>query len=511
MKSKHTVILLLMILLCLSFRLYNFVGIGTNDDVCYVQSAQVLASGNNPLTCQIGFRSGMVAPIAILLKAFGQNEIAFAAYPLICSLITCALIYLTALHLWGIWPAILGCLLWIVYPLQIVFDTQLSPSNQQATCVAASLFFYSLVAKPVTSSKRVGLVFLVLSGIFLGFAWLVNEIFVTFVLIMLPFIIIVRPKIRHLFWITAGFALVFCSELLIIKITTGSWFMRITCILNTEQVITSNNNPWYLPRTLFKVFGVNPLYEEGHFGIIWYLFIIASIATLFLKDKLPLALTLGCWLWLAYLQWGGHLLLGEPIAKYIRYISMIVPLQCLVFGIILVRLVEYSKKLKPFIIILFIILLVNLTWLGTKAVDSVRMHTEDFRKIAEYLLKLDLKKDDIVYTDFLSGSFIEIYAKGRLSVKKANIKGPDIFTDMPEPQKGILIRDGSRAVVELTEFRATMPQWYLSPPEYWPLLTTIKGQNSDVYKTFDPQIYRILPRNMTRSEAESPLRKGDQK
>jgi hypothetical protein len=69
---------------------------------------------------------------------------------------------------------------------------------------------------------------------------------------------------------------------------------------------------------------------------------------------------------------------------------------------------------------------------------------------------------------------------------------------MPEPQNGILIKDGSRAAVELTEYRATMPQWYLSPPEYWQLLTTIKGRNIDVYATFDPQIYRILPQNVKR-------------
>jgi hypothetical protein len=501
MKSKHTVILLFLIMLCLAVRLYNFVGIGTNDDVYYIQNAQILASGNSPYTCQIGFRSGMVAPLALAYKIFGLNEKAFAAYPLICSLITCALIYLTAVRLWGTPAAIFASLLWIAYPLQIVFDTQLSPSDQHATCVAASLFFYSLVAKPVSSSKWGSLVFLMLSGVFLGFAWLVNEIFVTFVLIILPFVIIVRPKIRHLLWITAGFALVFCSELLFIKITTGSWFTRFACILNTEQVITSNNDPWYLPRTLFKVLGANPLYEEGHFGIIWYLFIIISVSTLFLKDKLPLSLALGCWLWLAYIQWGGHLLLGEPIAKYIRYVSMTVPLQCLVFGAVLGKLLKFSKKLKPAVIFLFILLLIHLSWLGTKAVNSVKLHTKDFKEIAKYFLKLDLKSDDIIYTDFITGDFIEIYGKGKLTVLKANIQGSNIFTNMPEPQKGILIKDGSRAAVELTEFRSTMPKWYLSPPEYWQLLTTIKGQNSDVYETFDPQIYRILPQNM----------KGDQK
>jgi hypothetical protein len=150
---------------------------------------------------------------------------------------------------------------------------------------------------------------------------------------------------------------------------------------------------------------------------------------------------------------------------------------------------------------LLILLVIHLFWIGTKAVNMARLHTEDFREIARFLLKPDLKSDEIVYTDFLSGDFIEIYAKGKLTVKKANIQGPNIFTNMPAPEKGILIKDGSRAAVELTEFRATMPQWYLSPPNYWQLLATVTGRNIDVYGTFDPLIYKILPPDM----------KGDQK
>jgi hypothetical protein len=438
----------------------------------------------------------MVAPIALLYKVFGLNEAAFAAYPLVCSLITCALIYLTALRLWGIQAAILGSLLWIVYPLQIVFDTQLSPSNQQATCVAASLFFYSLVGKSISPlSKGKELIFLMLSGIFLGFAWLLNEISVTLALVVLPFIVLIRPKIKHLMWITAGFALIFLSEMLIIKISTGSWFSRFVCILNTERVISSNKEVGYLPRTLFKIFDANPLYEEGHFGIIWYLFIIASISTLFLKDKLPLALALGCWFWLAYLQWGIQSPEGTPIAKYIRYVSMIVPLQCLVFGAVLGWLLHFSKKLKPIVIFLFVLLVIHLSWFGIKAANSVKLYTEDFKKIAKYLLKLDLKSDYIIYTDFHTGDFIEIYGKGKLTVLKANIQGANIFTDMPEPTKGILVKDGSRASIELTGYRGTMPQWYLSPPEYWPLLYTVTGRNIDIYAEFDPKIYKILPHN----------------
>jgi hypothetical protein len=77
---------------------------------------------------------------------------------------------------------------------------------------------------------------------------------------------------------------------------------------------------------------------------------------------------------------------------------------------------------------------------------------------------------------------------------RANIEGQNIFTNLPQPEKGILVKDGSRAVVELQQYRNTMPAWYLSPPDYWPLIYTVNGKDIEVYQEFDPKIYRILPR-----------------
>jgi hypothetical protein len=506
MKQRNLIILLLLLLLCLACRLVNFVGIGTNDDVYYIQNAQILASGNT--FNQIGFRLGMVAPLALLYKVFGLNEAAFSSYPLICSLITCALIYLTAVRLWGIGAAIFACLLWIVYPLQIVFDTQLSPSDQHATCAVAALFFYFYSTTGKTSSAIPSIsrfnfssrwkepVLLIFCGICLGLGWMVNELFVTFPLVVLPFLFLIRPKIKHLLWIITGFLFIMFLELLVVKISTGSWLTKFNCILETERIIPSNKDYGYLPRTLFKIWNTNPLYEEGHFGIIWYLFVIASISTLFLKEKLPLALALGCWLWLAYIQWGIQSPEGTPIAKYIRYISMIVPLQCLVFGAVLGRLLKFSKKLTPVLIFLFALLCIHLFWFGTKAVNMAKLPTEDFKEIAGFLLNLDLKNDDIIYTDFFTGDFVDIYTKGKLNILKANVQGENIFKTLLPPEKGILIKDGSRAVIELQEYRNSMPEWYLSPPRHWPLLYTVHGREIDIYNEFDPKIYRILPNNL---------------
>jgi hypothetical protein len=272
---------------------------------------------------------------------------------------------------------------------------------------------------------------------------------------------------------------------------SGSWLARINSILETEAVIQSNKVYEYLPNALFKLLNTDPICDEGHFGIIWYLFIIVTVLALLLKDKLSLSLALGCWLWIAYLQWGVQSPDGAPIAKYIRYISMIVPIQCLVFGAILGRFLKISKKLKPVLIFLFVLLLIHLFWFGTRAANIVKVSTDDFKEIAKFLVGLELKNDDIIYTDGYTGDFVEVYSKGRLNILRVNN-----FKNLNQPEKGILVQYGSRDIFELPDnlIDSIMPDWYLSPPNHWPLIYTVCGKKLDIYEEFDPEIYRILPK-----------------
>ncbi|MFA5554640.1 MAG: glycosyltransferase family 39 protein [Phycisphaerae bacterium] len=505
MKHQHLIMILLLALLCLNLRIVNFVGIGINDDIAYIQNARALAQGDNPIETgfnQLGFRLGMVFPLSLLYKVFGYNEVGFSLYPIICSLITCSLIYLTALKLWGIKAAVFAGLLWAVYPLQIVFATQLSPSNQHATCVAAILFFYFYAVNNNeddissnlnnNSNRKFFLTFrapvlLFICGALLGVGWLINSIFITIIFVILPFLFIVRPKIKYLLWILLGFIFLMLLELIIVKIACGSWFARFSCILQTEEAVESNTNYWYYPRALFKLFNTNPLDDEGHFGIIWYLFAVVTITALLLKQKTVFALAMGCWLWMAFLQWGFQSPKGCPIAKHIRYISMIAPIQCLVIVAVLNRLSNYSKILSRIIICLFALLLLHLGWTGSTAVRAVRIHTQDFKEIARFFTNLQLDEDEVIYTDDMTGNFLKLYSKGELTIRRVNHKKIDL------PKSGYLVLDGSWYAVFLPEYRAQMPEWSLNPPPIGELLYTVHGKDICMYGHFNPKIYKILP------------------
>jgi hypothetical protein len=349
-------------------------------------------------------------------------------------------------------------------------------------------------------AKLKGPALLMLCGVILGLGWMINALFVTMILVILPFLFIVRPRIKHLLWIIAGFAFIMLLELLIVKISCGSWFARFSCILKTEEAVESNTDYWYLPRALFKIWNTNPLYDEGHFGIVWYLFAIITILALVLRERIVLALAIGCWLWLAYLQWGGQLVLGEPIAKFIRYFSMIVPIQCLAFGAVFWRLTKFSKNFGRAIIFLFALLVIHLAWVGTSAVSTVKVHTKDFKEITRFLMNLQLDDGDIVYTDDLTGNFIKLYSKGDMNIRRLN------FKHTPFPEKGILVVDGSSYAAELPDYRASMPQWGVNPPPNWPLLYTVRGNDVDVYGRFDPKIYRIVPQNSNDGDKIMPRR-----
>ena len=119
---------------------------------------------------------------------------------------------------------------------------------------------------------------------------------------------------------------------------------RISCILKTEAAVESNVDYWYFPKALFKIWNADPFNDQGHFGIIWYVFIVVTILAMLFRDKIAVSLALGCWLWMAWMQWGVQSPQGDPIAKYIRYISMIVPVQCLTFGAVLLATNEILKN-----------------------------------------------------------------------------------------------------------------------------------------------------------------------
>jgi hypothetical protein len=485
-------VLLCLLCLCLISRLLFFVGIGTNDDIGYTHHAYQLSKGNNIIAnggSQLGFRLGMNAPLAVLFKCFGCNEISASIFPLLSSLITSAFIFMTSNMLWGLRAAIIASCLWIVYPLQIVFDTQLSPSNQHAACMITSLFLLFKAKKNDNRGnyKKFTSVLYVLSGAILCFGWLVNEVFVVIFVAAIPILWVSKIPLKGVLLALFGFIMIMLLELIIAYYFSGNFLARIHAIIQTENIIGSNKSLEYLPRVLFKIKNVNYFNEEGHFGVLWHLFIMLTVCIFFLRQWMLFGFACGVWLVVLYFQWGIMSMDGTLITKYIRYLSMIVPLQCLTIGGILSRWLQQSQLQKQFFIYIgFAFLCIHLCYCGVLSVNASRIKTNDFHDISNFLISQ--KEDVIAFMDEMTAQYVEI-----ISGNSFEIQWVDHYKNKPAPQKGYLVINGSRRVIEDHNYLKQLPIWFQRPPERWKRVKDIKSNNKyeGFYSSFDPVIYKI--------------------
>jgi len=490
-KDRNQVLKLATILFfCFILRINFFVGIGINDDIGYIHHAKELAKGNNILAnggSQLAFRTGIIIPLALVYKCFGCSEKTTSIFPILSSVITCMFIYLTSNMLFGSSSAIISSLLWCVYPLQLVFDTQLSPSNQHATCVSASLFlfFIALKHKQKGIDEKLCNRFFFISSFIIGIGWLVNEVFVVVFFGAIPLLLYGKLNKDNLIWLFSGFLFLIFIELLVSLIFSGSCFSRINSIIVTENLIGSNKCYEYLPRVIFQLFNTNPLHDEGHFGIIWHIFIVLNVLMLLFRQWFMLCFAMSAWFILAYFQWGVMSFDGTTITKYIRYLSMLVPFQCIAIGAIIGLCIQKFQQTKWLIFLLTFILYIHLFYFGSNAVNSIIVRTKDFKDISIYLMSQD-NKNMPVYMDEMTAQFVEVISGDKLDIRwlEHNIK-------KIVPKKGYMIVDGSRRIVEDKIYRNRMPEWYLSPPKSWELIHIVKGKKFEFFDTYDPKIYKI--------------------
>ncbi len=473
----------------LVFRIVYYVGIGNNDDLFYIAHAESLYEGINILAnggSQLAWRLGMIAPLVVIRGLIGPSELGFSLFPLFFSLLTCIFLYLAAARLWGSTAGLIAAGLWAIYPLQLVYDSQLSPSVQHATCLAGSLacFYLPLKSQGMKPGRAKLLYFI--SGAWLGLGWTFNELFVVMALGGLVVLLFERPGFSALVWLAVGFFCFFALDFIIAGLVSGGFTDRIVSIAQTEGSIGTNRDLGYYPRVRFKVVAPEPFDHEGHFGIMWYLFALVPFVAWFRKNKTALALSIAGWVVMAYLQWGVISPEGQPIGKYIRYLSMIVPFQCLsLAGIVSAR--DWNRRRAAWLLIGGLILGLHLVYTGAQAVSAARSDTRDFRGITSFLIPR--AGDESVYLDGHSKMYVRLFSRHRL-----NLHSVDDRYSAPQPKGGYVVADGWRRIIEDEPYRASLPKWFLDPPRQWELIHVVTGpETMSIFDRYDPKIYFIGP------------------
>ncbi len=100
-------IVALLLLSAIAFRSWHFIGFGLGDDPYYAHRASLyLEKGPEALDTFMGsnYRMGIFGPIALSFLAFGVNDLSYALFPYVCSILLVLVVYLLGREVIG-WEA----------------------------------------------------------------------------------------------------------------------------------------------------------------------------------------------------------------------------------------------------------------------------------------------------------------------------------------------------------------------------------------------------------------------
>jgi hypothetical protein len=169
-------------------RMHYRIGYYGEDAPGYVTEAIDFATGIwEPRDFVNGLNIGTYIPVGLCIRFFGKSETILMLWPLICSLIGMLSVGGITFLLLGIHYAIIAAFIYATYPGDIIFSTVVMPDSIQTGLFSFSLFFTVLGEKLFPRGKNI---FYFLSGIILGFSYLVraNAIILLPVLICSTFI-----------------------------------------------------------------------------------------------------------------------------------------------------------------------------------------------------------------------------------------------------------------------------------------------------------------------------------
>lgn len=168
-----------------------------------------------PVAVVFPVRIGFLGVTAAFVKLLGYSEISLILYPFLASLLTVVLVYFLGRMWIGEKGALVGAFLYAVFPLDLVFSTQIySDPPLTFLCVLSAFLFFLSYGKP--EGRQRSLLFL-LSGLVIGFAYLhkVTAGYYCLMFAMFGFLEMARKK--RILWdyglLLLGFLSVFCVEM----------------------------------------------------------------------------------------------------------------------------------------------------------------------------------------------------------------------------------------------------------------------------------------------------------
>lgn len=505
--------ILFLLLAALALRMYFFIGLNFADDPWYVFLANQVCQGTFYATDNGALRLMMIYPLALLFKLFGVSNASASVYPMICSLGTIVVAYLSGRLLFNIQTGMIAALLLSFYPLNVIYASWFMPDVPVDFFTSLGiLLFLSIYKKGRILSGFKQCLFSYTGGFLFGISYLANVRSIISFFVIGPFMLIflwrnLRNKTRllrsfsviSLFFI--GFSTIILFEGLYHWEKSGDFFMTYH---RTRDYYSDkggflregvNNQLDYYPKLMFNLnhrlrFNMNN--DMLPYGYFFYFF---SIAALFLLFKRERRVYIPLWWFIAlfsYLQFGSMSFKEYiPIHRLDRHLTVVTIPVVVIIAAFLSHLAScrlgrhrFTVYTNRLIAAGIIVLLFATSLQFTDAiVEDMRAPSCDMKEIYNFLK--DYPGKDI-YADPGVLSHLHFYFQFKNDHLRHNLL--DAARIKPD---SFVVLDGTRGFIENPRLESMLPRWARKPEPSWELVKVIKGPQIGIYASFDPKIYHV--------------------
>jgi hypothetical protein len=502
-KIRTEVWLILILIFALFLRLYFFVGIGFNDDSYYLEYAEEIYKGKRfipPAGVEWGVRIAVYYPVVFFWKIFGINEFSTSLYFILLSLGSIIITYFLGKELFNEKVGLVASFLMSIFPLEIIYSTQVGPEIPTQFFSGASILFFIIAEK-----LRKNLYYFI-SGIFLGFCYLSKSV-VILIIPILGFYLLLKTWKKGIFRILKnnlssylifllGFLIIFTIQLIHFYSITGEWFYgeKVRKYFFTHD-LNSNPDLSYYIRMMFNLGPFfNWIHDKPYFGFFYYFVVFSLIFLLYKKDKYSLFIIFWFLFLFIFFEFGLQFFCTRIVkyclyARHVRFLSLFSIPATLIFS----RFLTFNNKIQKTIIIPSLIFLsITSLYYANQSYIFLR-NGMGYIKETVYFLK-DTANKTIYIPDPWTISKFKFFSQydenfiNRLKVYDCSmIDCRNYFYS-----SGKFIKDAF-VVTELNPYTYinphSYPEFMVNPPKEWILLKNISLNSIGIFSKFNPKIY----------------------
>ncbi|MBU0762665.1 MAG: glycosyltransferase family 39 protein [Candidatus Altiarchaeota archaeon] len=485
-KSPNKICLLLIGILIFSIivRLYYFIGLHFSDAPSYVGYAQSVLDGTYKVKGDYPPHNRLffIFPIALSIKLFGFSEWSVVLFTFICSVTAVLTTFFLGKLLFNPETGLLASFLLAVYPIDVLYSTQVMTEVPLSCFMALSVFFFLKYARGYTRP-----IYLVLCGVFVGISYMIREIALILGIYFLIYILkdlIKSRKIKYCYlYLFIGFCIVFLIEYLIYDYLSGDGFFRLKSLVryfgksNANYGRSGSEDVF----SFYPLILLNQLAKPFYYGYSCWL-VILSLAYFLLKKDENIHFV-AVWLAAVYLYLdAGSMSLTEYIlmAKRARYLAILtIPAVLIISRFLWIQLTKKNNVSRIFwFLVMMSLIITNLSVLETEVAGfrcgyrgNVVLRECDLKSIAEFLYDKPQK------TLYVSDSFniLRVFLKN----ERYDIRNIDYVNNPKVLKDSYVVVNLTTKTVRDKRYLANLPSWRKDIPKEWILLKKIVNINPD--------------------------------